>query len=174
MSEKREKTDIELSWESGKFEEDLHKLDHQLTKEIWAHDRCQASFQREDLTWKVSLVGMSVLFGILVAVSEKFFPDYTNMLTKVCLTTIIPAIMGMYAWRDPAGKRSAHILVSGQKSDTQGKINLQLIQKPKYRELADTFYRWIHSEYSRVGGTSGAEIPTAILDQYRDDSKKNN
>ena len=85
------------------------------------------------------------------------------MLAEISLMAIIPALMGVYTWRDPAGQRAIHILVSGQKSDTQGKITLQLIQKPKYRELAQTFYRWIHDEYSRVGGTNGAYLSSNIL-----------
>ena len=167
MSDKnKEKTEVELSWESGKFEEDLKGLDKQITKEIWAHDKLQYNLQSEDFTWKGALTGISVFFGIMVAISKAYFPSATDVFAEVSLMALIPALMGFYTWRDPAGKRATHILVSGQKADTQSKINLQLIQKPKHRELATTFYAWIHEEFGRVGGTGGAYLSGNLLAQY--------
>jgi hypothetical protein len=163
---KREKTEVELSWENGKFEKDLKDLDTQITKEIWAHDKRQFALQREDFAWKGILTGISVFFGILVAVSKAYFPKATDMLAEVSLMALIPGLMAVYTWRNPAGKRAIHIIVSGQKADTQGKINLQLIQKTKHRELAESFYRWIHSEFARVGGTNGAYLSGNLLSGY--------
>ena len=171
MTEKQ-KTDVELSWESGNFEEDLRGLKHELSKEIWAHDKCQYSLQQEDTTWNWAIMICSIIFGTLVATSKVYFPAITTMLATISLTAVIPALMKVYAWRNPAGKRAAHILVSGQKSDIKNKINLQLIQKPKYRELAQTFYDWIHDEYSRVGGNQMAYLSSDLLKQYPEKKKE--
>lgn len=173
MTDQREKSDIELSWESGKFEEDLRNLDSQIKKDIWAHDRLQESFQKEDFRWKGVISSLSIIFGVMIAVSKVYFPNLTPMLAEISLLAVIPAIMGLYTWSDPAGQRATHILVSGQKAGTGGKINLQLIKKPKYRELAEEFYRWIHEEYSRINGTSGSYIPGSLMAKYPNDKKSN-
>lgn len=169
----REKTEVELSWESGEFEKDLKALDHQIKKEIWAHDQRQFTLRREDFTWKGILAGISIFFGVLIAFSKVYFPKATDMLAEISLMAIVPVLIGLYTWRDPAGKRAINILVSGQKAETLGKINLQLIQKPKHRELAESFYRWIHTEYTRVSGTNGAYLSHNLLDKYPDDKKTN-
>ncbi len=172
MSDQKEKTDIELSWESGKFEDDLQGLNSQIQKDIWAHDRLQSSFQKEDIMWKSIISSLSIVFGVVIAVSKVWFPDLTAMLAEISLLAVIPVLMGLYSWSDPAGQRATHILVSGQKAGTQGKITLQLIKKPKYRELADEFYRWIHEEYSRINGTSNSYIPGSLMAKYPDSKKE--
>lgn len=168
----KELTEIEQSWQSGEFENDLHALDKQITKEVWAHDVYQAKYKREDMMWKIFLTSLNIFSVVLIAAFKEYIPSSSDLVSEISLG-LSAALMMYYTWRDPAGKRAVHILVSGQKSDTQGKIRLQLIQKPKYRELADTFYKWIHSEFARVGGVNDAYLPASLLAKYPDpDTKK--
>lgn len=168
---KRPLTDIEQSWMDGDFEKDLETLGDQIKKDIWAHDKIQARFQRSNTTWKIVLASLSAVFGVIVAVTKEFLPERSDLVSEVALIVIIPTLIGFYNWFDPAGRRSVHLLVAGQKADTLGKINLQLIQKPKNRARASEFYGWIHSEYSRISGTAMAYIPSSLLDEYPTKSK---
>ena len=159
---------IEESWEDGKFQGVLEDMEDAIEVEVAAHDDRQTYFRRADVAWKVVITSMSIVSAIIIAFTKKYYPGLADMATTIALTAVIPGLLGLYGFFDPAGFRAVHLMVSGQKDDIKAQIHAELLKKSKKREIAHKFYRWIYRDYARVGGTPGAYLPMPLLQRYKD------
>ena len=158
---------IEESWEDGKFQGVLEDMEDAIDVEVAAHDHRQTYFRRVDVAWKVVITSMSIVSAIIIAYIKQYFPHLADMATTIALTAVIPGLTVLYGFFDPAGFRAIHLMVSGQKADLKAQISGELLKKPKKREVAHKFYRWIYRDYARVGGTPGAYLPIPLLQRYK-------